>query len=139
MYLLQMANYFYFSNDAVILFKPWHTLTGLEMFGSCLLMFALTVGYEGLKILRELVLSKSCECGDMNTRRYVNIYIYIYIYIYIFKYINVVIAMHNLYLIILINPFNLQVVVQFSTHFAERITHASGLLRILFNVGVHDI
>lgn len=54
-----MKMYFHASNEATILFYSWTTTTAAGMFGSCMAVMILSLLYEGLKVLRDRLLSKA--------------------------------------------------------------------------------
>merc|ERR1719494_1632154 len=56
--MMMMQMWFYVGEKAVILFKSWNVTTAGEMFGSCAALFFLSILYEGLKIMREVLKRK---------------------------------------------------------------------------------
>jgi len=65
--MMMMQMYFYVSCEATILFKEWTVSSCWGMFGSCVAVFILASLYEGLKVLREILLRRSMVSVRYNT------------------------------------------------------------------------
>lgn len=65
--MMMMQMYFYVSCEATILFKEWTVSSCWGMFGSCVAVFIMAALYEGLKVLREILLRKSMVSVRYNT------------------------------------------------------------------------